>query len=104
VRHNLAHGGPIERSALVIAAWARYAEGVDDAGHLIEVVDPLREQLMAAAARQREEPAAFLAQREILGDLVDDPRFTDEYLRALASLHTVGAFATVDTWSVRPVS
>src|ERR1035437_8191469 len=39
VRHNLAHGGPIERSALVIAAWARYAEGVDDAGQLIEVVD-----------------------------------------------------------------
>jgi mannitol 2-dehydrogenase len=104
VRHNLAHGGPIERSALVIAAWARYAEGVDDAGHSIEVVDPLREQLMAAAARQAEKPTAFLAQREIFGDLVDDPRFTDAYLRALASLHTMGALATVDAWSVRPSS
>jgi mannitol 2-dehydrogenase len=104
VRHNLAHGGPIERSALVIAAWARYAEGVDDAGHSIEVVDPLREQLMAAAARQAQEPTAFLAQREIFGDLVDDPRFTDAYLRALASLHTMGALATVDAWSVRPTS
>ena len=104
VRHNLAHGGPIERSALVIAAWARYAEGVDDAGHSIEVVDPLREQLMAAAARQRDEPTAFLAQREIFGDLVDDPRFTDAYLRALVSLHTMGALATVDAWSVRPSS
>lgn len=99
VRHNLAHGGPIEQSALVIAAWARYAEGVDDAGHPIEVVDPLRDQLMAAAARQREEPTAFLAQREIFGDLVDDTRFTKAYLRALASLHTVGALATVETWS-----
>ena len=102
VRHNLAHGGPIERSALVIAAWARYAEGVDDAGQLIEVVDPLREQLMAAAARQAEEPTAFLAQREIFGDLVDDPRFTDAYLRALASLHTVGALATVEVSMTTP--
>jgi mannitol 2-dehydrogenase len=67
-------------------------------------VDPLRVPLMAAAARQREEPASFLAQREIFGDLVDDPRFTDAYLRALASLTTVGAFATVDAWSVRPSS
>ena len=78
--------------------------GVDDAGHSIEVVDPLREQLMAAAARQAQEPTAFLAQREIFGDLVDDPRFTDAYLRALASLHTMGALATVDAWSVRPTS
>ena len=99
VQHNLAHGGPIEHSALVIAAWARYAEGVDDAGHPIEVVDPLREPLMAAAARQREEPTAFLAQREIFGDLVDDARFTEVYLRALASLHTVGALAAVAAWS-----
>lgn len=99
VRDNLAAGGPIDHSALVVAAWARYAEGVDDAGHPIEVVDPLREQLMAAAARQREEPTAFLAQRDIFGDLVDDPRFRDAYLRALASLHTVGARATVEAWS-----
>lgn len=104
VRDNLAHGGPIEQSALVIAAWARYAEGVDDAGHPVEVVDPLREQLMAAAARQREEPTAFLAQREIFGDLVDDTRFTEAYLRALASLHTVGARGTVGAWSVEPAS
>ena len=104
VRDNLAHGGPIEQSALVIAAWARYAEGVDDAGRPVEVVDPLREQLMAAAARQRDEPTAFLAQREIFGDLVDDTRFTEAYLRALASLHTVGARGTVEAWSAEPPS
>ena len=104
VRHNLAHGGPIERSALVIAAWARYAEGVDDAGHQIEVVDPMREQLIAEAARQPEDPTAFLAQRELFGDLVDDHRFTDAYLRALTSLHTVGALASVKAWSVRAAS
>lgn len=104
VRDNLAHAGSIEVSALVLAAWARYAEGVDDAGHPIEVVDPLREQLMAAARRQREEPAAFLALREVFGDLVDDPRLRQAYLRALASLHSVGARATVDACVVTPAS
>jgi mannitol 2-dehydrogenase len=99
VRHNLVHDGPIECSALVIAAWARYAEGGDDAGRQIEVVDPLREQLMAAAARQHEEPTAFLAQRAVFGDLVDNARFTCAYVRALDSLHTVGARATVEAWS-----
>ena len=32
VRDQLADGGPIRRAALVVAAWARYAEGVDEDG------------------------------------------------------------------------
>ena len=36
-----AGGGKIHRSALVVASWARYAEGVDEAGEPIEVVDRL---------------------------------------------------------------
>ena len=98
VRDNLASGGAIEQSALVLAAWERYAQGFDDAGHPIEVMDPMRDRLMAAAARQVDVPTAFLAQREIFGDLVDDDRFVQAYLRAAASLKTVGARATVEAW------
>src|SRR5260370_9916488 len=32
VRQQLAAGGEIRRSAAVVASWARYAEGVDEAG------------------------------------------------------------------------
>lgn len=75
VRHNLADGGEIARSALVVAGWARYAEGVDEHGEPIEVVDRLRDTLLATPARQHTDPLAFLRQRDLFGDLVDDERF-----------------------------
>ncbi|WP_198011621.1 hypothetical protein [Arthrobacter sp. FB24] len=39
--------------------------------------------LMAAAAHQREEPLAFISNREVFGDLVDSPVFVAAYLEAL---------------------
>jgi mannitol 2-dehydrogenase len=96
VRHNLDTGGEVRRSALVIASWARYAEGVDEAGEPIEIVDRRRDQVMARAARQREDPLAFLRDRDLFGDLVDQPRFTEQYAAALDSLHRVGARATLE--------
>jgi mannitol 2-dehydrogenase len=96
VRENLATGGEVRRSAAVVAGWARYAEGVDEEGQPIEVVDRRRDALVARARRQREDPLAFVADRELFGDLVDDERFTSPYLAALASLHARGARATLE--------
>lgn len=101
IRANLAAGGEIELSALVVASWARYAEGVDEQGHPIEVVDRIRGRVMAAAARHEEDELAFLRDPDLFGDLVDDDRFTTAYRRALASLHEVGARATVERWVER---
>ncbi len=92
---NLRDGGEVRRSALVVASWARYAEGADEQGEPIEVVDRLRDRVMAAAARQGEDPLAFLRDRDLFGDLVDDERFTSAYREALRSLHERGAAATV---------
>jgi mannitol 2-dehydrogenase len=91
IRHQLQAGGPIERSVLVVAAWARYAEGVDETGTPIEIVDPLRETLTAAASRQRAEPTAFVGIRAVFGDLVESARFVSAYTSALAALHEHGA-------------
>ena len=96
VRDNLAAGGEVRRSAAVVAGWARYSEGVDEQGEPIEVVDRRRDTLMATARRQREDPLAFVADRELFGDLVDDERFTRPYLAALDSLHRRGARATLE--------
>lgn len=95
VREQLSRDGTVTRAAAVVASWARYAEGVDEAGEPITVVDPLKDQLMAAARTQRRHPTAFIEDRELFGDLVDDERFVEPYLRALESLHTNGARATV---------
>jgi mannitol 2-dehydrogenase len=96
VRHQLSTGGEMERSALVVAAWARYAEGVDEEGQSIQVVDRLRDRLMAAAQRQREDPLAFVSDRELFGDLVENERFVAAYRRMLDSLHAKGARRTLD--------
>jgi mannitol 2-dehydrogenase len=99
IRHNLAHGGEILRSTAVVASWARYAEGVDEQGRPIEVVDRLADVLVPTARRQREDPLAFIANREVFGDLVDDERFVSTYRSVLASLHTKGARATLEDLS-----
>ncbi|MBA2472635.1 MAG: mannitol dehydrogenase family protein [Pseudonocardiales bacterium] len=96
VRQNLATGGEIRRSAAVVASWARYAEGIDEQDRPIEVVDRLKDTLIANARRQREDPLAFIADREIFGDLIDDERFTSPYRASLASLHAHGARATLE--------
>ena len=100
IRANLASGGEVALSALVVAAWARYAEGVDEQGRPIDVVDRLKDRLMTAAARQQDDPLAFIRDRDLFGDLAEDERFTRAYTAALERLHSVGARATLEAWTV----
>ncbi len=95
IMENLAAGRPVRLSAAIVASWARYAEGVDEAGQPITVVDRLAGTLTATAQTQLRDPTAFLKNRDLFGDLVDDDRFVDAYLEALDSLHRNGAHATV---------
>jgi len=96
IGHNLNTGGEVMLSAAVVASWARYAEGVDEDGNPIEVVDRLAGTVTAAAREQRRDPLAFLRNRELFGDLVDQQRFTTAYLAALDSLHERGARTTLE--------
>lgn len=96
IRQQLAQGGEIRRSAAVVASWARYAEGRDEQGEPIDIVDRLKTSLMEIAAHNRTRPTAFVENRELFGDLADQPRFLAAYLAALASLHERGARATLE--------
>ena len=72
IRENLAAGREVTLSAAVVASWARYAEGVDEDGEPIQVVDRMADRLTAIAQPQRTDPLAFVANRELFGDLVDE--------------------------------
>jgi mannitol 2-dehydrogenase len=95
IQPDLAAGRPVDRAALVVASWARYAEGVDEQGEPIEIVDHRKEQVMAAAARQADDRLAFLRDRSLFGDLAQQEAFTGPYVAALESLHAKGAAATL---------
>ncbi|WP_018918702.1 mannitol dehydrogenase family protein [Vreelandella zhanjiangensis] len=95
IHHQLAHGGEIKRSAAVVASWARYAEGIDEQGEPIEIVDRLKDTLTAIAAENRTRPSAFIDNRELFGDLSDHPRFHEAYVQTLNSLHKHGARVTL---------
>ncbi len=95
IREQLAHNGEISCAALIVASWARYAEAVDEQGEPIKVVDRLSDRLTEVARTQGTDPTAFIAQRDLFGDLIDDERFVAGYTAALDSLHTKGARQTV---------
>lgn len=96
VREQLAAGREITRSVLVVASWARYAEGVDEQGQPIEVVDRLRDKLVERAQHNREDPLVFISDPDLFGDLASDERFVTPYEAALKSLHEIGARATLE--------
>jgi mannitol 2-dehydrogenase len=102
VHARLAEGQDVRRSALVVASWARYAQGVDEQGQQIDIVDRRRTDLMNRAARQPADPLAFLEDETLFGDLRHQPAFVEPYLQAMDSLHRVGARATVERWEGRP--
>jgi mannitol 2-dehydrogenase len=96
VRDNLASDGPIRLAAATVASWARYAEGVDERGEPIEVVDQLADSLVPIARSQPEHPTAFIENTALFGDLARHPRFVEAYRWALDSLHRNGARATLE--------
>jgi mannitol 2-dehydrogenase len=91
VRAQQAVGGSFSRSALVVAAWARNAEGVDDRGAPLTVIDRLRDTILAAAAAQRADPTAFVRRTGVFGDLADDEPFLAEVATHIESLRRHGA-------------
>lgn len=97
VRENLAAGNaPVTLSAAIVASWARYAEGIDESGDAITIVDPLADRLQRNAQSNRTDSLAFIRDREIFGDLCENSIFIAEYARILESLHAQGSIATLD--------
>ncbi len=95
ITERLDQGLDVTLSAAVVASWARYAEGVDESGDPIPVVDNLKSDVMALASQNRTDPLAFVRNTALFGNLADREGFTTPYTRTLTSLHTKGARETL---------
>jgi mannitol 2-dehydrogenase len=102
LRHNLASGGPITHTTAIVAGWARYAEGIDEHGQPIQVVDRLATRVTTAARRYAEDSLALLSLTELFGDLVDNERFRKTYAQILTAMHDLGVARTLDNLNDHP--
>ena len=84
--------------ALESALWCRYCAGTDDAGAPIQVSDPNAARLTQAAHAAKDNPAAFLALRDIFGDIADAPSFCAGFETALSSLWRDGTRVTLQRY------
>jgi mannitol 2-dehydrogenase len=90
IRDNLAKGLMPHGLILSSAMWCRYCFGTDEAGVEIVPNDPNWDQLRDAAQRAKADPVQWLLQREIYGDLADNPAFVAAFSTALKAVWAKG--------------
>ena len=98
LRDALKADSPTEGLALTEALWARMCEGTREDGSVIEPNDPIWDKLTAAAKAARDDPQAWLNQRDLYGDLVDNTRFSEGFSRWLRLIWSDGTEAALRTY------
>jgi mannitol 2-dehydrogenase len=102
VRDRLAGGASVKGLALVSAMWCRYCYGESESGKTIPPNDPSWDRLQAAATPARNDPRAFLAMRDIFGELAENPGYVGAFSAALASLWANGVRRTIADYLAGP--
>ena len=97
IADRLQRGLSSEASVLAIAGWARYAEGVDEGDRMLPLHDARADDLRERASCWRSDPTAFVGNRDVFGELADEPRFVDAYVDAASSIHRLGVRAAIAT-------
>ncbi|MGI8847678.1 MAG: mannitol dehydrogenase family protein [Candidatus Dormibacteria bacterium] len=96
LEHQLASGGSIRWIAFALAAWYRYLQGMDENGEEIEIIDPMRDVLMARARSAPDEPSHLLSVREIFGAHVSaNQRIAEAVRECLDDIRTLGTGAAL---------
>lgn len=96
VRANLKHDRKVTLSAAIVASWTRYAEGIDEDGEPIKIVDRMADRLHATAQGNKDNIFAFLENDEVFGEEAHDERFRKPYATVLMSFHEIGSAGTVE--------
>ncbi|MCC6197104.1 MAG: mannitol dehydrogenase family protein [Burkholderiales bacterium] len=95
---RLAQGLDMTGLALASAAWCRYCNGVTDSGAAIAPNDDAWPRLQAAAREAQNEPRAWLAMRDIYGDVGTHPSVVAAFTAALGTLARDGAACALERY------
>lgn len=88
----------IDGLALASAFWCRYCEGTTESGKTIAPNDPSWDSVHSRALASRENPAEWLAMRDVYGDLGSDERFRESFSRALTGVREQGVEAMLKAY------
>jgi mannitol 2-dehydrogenase len=94
-RDRLKAGADVTGLALESALWCRYCAATTDAGEPFTLDDPNAARLTPAALAAKDDPSAFLALRDIFGDIADHSLFRSRFETSLKSLWRDGTRATL---------
>ena len=95
INDRLKAGQGIEGLALGTAFWCRYCHGVTESGAEIAPNDPSWDRLQARARAAKDDPAAWLAMRDIYGDLARSQVFATAFASSLDAIWKDGTEATL---------
>ena len=95
IRDNIGRGAMPQGLILASALWCRYCAGTDENGAVIEPNDPDWVRLTRIAQEARANPAAWLEQRAIFGDLADNAEFVAAFAQALNTVWDKGTAAAI---------
>lgn len=98
LRDTLQAGGGFSGLALEIALWARYLQGRDEVGKLIEIEDVIANDLCRRAQEARTRPLSFLENTVVFGELAANQPFADAFSKWLTLLENSGTRATLQIY------
>ncbi|MCW2120863.1 mannitol dehydrogenase family protein [Flavobacterium sp. 7A] len=99
ITHQLQNEKQVRNAAFIIAAWAKYNDGIDDNDHPYDVVDTKSGTLIRTAALSIQHPMKFVEIKSIFGDLSENETFTPYYLEALSQLRENKVKDCIRNWN-----
>ncbi|WP_409526403.1 mannitol dehydrogenase family protein [Nitrincola sp. MINF-07-Sa-05] len=96
LRGQIKRGMPLDRTALIIAAWTHYLQGVDEAGREYPILDPQLSLLRQTVAEPALIVPGMLAIEDVFGqDLGESDAFVSAFSEQLLRLQTLGVHQTL---------
>lgn len=90
IKSRLERGDNLTHSSFVIAAWAIYNLGKDNAGNAFNIEDNMKDILHKQASAAEKNPLEFLKIPDIFGDLATNEQFANSYLKAYTAIKKDG--------------
>ena len=90
LRDALNKGGKIDGLSLESALWCRYCFGTSDSGAEIAPNDPNWDRLTELSKAARTNPQVWLDQRDVYGELGQNPKFRETFAKHLNRIWEVG--------------